>query len=176
MERIVIVGASLAGLRAAETLRVTGYDGGLTVIGAEPHLPYDRPPLSKRVLSGEWEPERAQLRKPDDLGGLDVDWRTGVAATALDLEGRQVELADGTSEGFDGLVLATGSSVRHLPDQARHGNAHVVRTLDDSIALRDELAPGGRRVVVIGAGFIGLEVAATARGLSRANPASAASS
>ena len=83
MDRIVIVGASLAGLRAAETLRGAGFEGGVTVIGDEPHLPYDRPPLSKRVLSGDWEPDRAVLRKADDMGSLDVTWRTGVAATAL---------------------------------------------------------------------------------------------
>ena len=115
MDRIVIVGASLAGLRAAETLRMTGYEGDVTVIGDEPHLPYDRPPLSKRVLSGEWEPDRAVLRKPDDMGALDVTWRTGVAATGLDLDGRTVQLADGTAEAFDGLVVATGSTVRRLP-------------------------------------------------------------
>jgi NADPH-dependent 2,4-dienoyl-CoA reductase/sulfur reductase-like enzyme len=165
MDRIVIVGASLAGLRAAETLRMSGYEGTVTVIGDEPHLPYDRPPLSKRVLSGEWEPDRAVLRKPDDMGSLDVAWRTGVAATGLDLDAREVRLADGSSESFDGLVVATGSTVRRLPGQDDHSNAHVLRTLDDSIALRDEIADGDRRVVVIGAGFIGLEVAATTRDL-----------
>ncbi len=163
MDRIVIVGASLAGLRAAETLRGTGFEGDVTVIGAEPHLPYDRPPLSKRVLSGEWEPDRAVLRKPDDMGTLDVTWRTGTAAIGLDLDARQVTLDDGSAESFDGLVIATGATVRHLPGQDEHANAHVLRTLDDSIALRDQIADGGKRVVVIGAGFIGLEVAATAR-------------
>jgi NADPH-dependent 2,4-dienoyl-CoA reductase/sulfur reductase-like enzyme len=163
MERIVIVGASLAGLRAAETLRGSGYEGDVTVIGAEHHLPYDRPPLSKRVLSGEWESDRAVLRKPDDMGTLDVAWRTGVAAAGLDLDARELALADGSTEPFDGLLIATGAVARRLPGQDDHADAHVLRTLDDSLALRDRLADGGKRVAVIGAGFIGLEVAATAR-------------
>lgn len=165
MDRIVIVGASLAGLRAAETLRMAGFGGAVTVIGDEPHLPYDRPPLSKRVLSGEWDADRAVLRKPDDMGSLDVAWRTGVAATGLDLDDRTVQLADGSREAFDGLVVATGSSVRRLPGQDDHSSAHVLRTLDDSLALREQVAGGDKRVVVIGAGFIGLEVAATVRDL-----------
>jgi len=117
------------------------------------------------VLSGEWEPDRALLRKPDDMGDLDVTWRTGTAATGLDFETRSVTLDDGTAEPFDGLVVATGATPRHLPGEDQHANVHVLRTLDDSLALRDELAAGDRRVVVVGAGFIGLEVAATARQL-----------
>lgn len=165
MRDVVIVGASLAGLRAAEALRTGGFEGTVTVIGAEPHLPYDRPPLSKRLLSGEWEPDRAILRKQDDMGSLDVQWRLGTAASGLDLGGRTVRLADGDSVGFDGLVVATGAAVRRLPDQDEHGHVTVLRTLDDALDLRDRIAGGGRRVVVVGAGFIGLEVAATARGL-----------
>jgi NADPH-dependent 2,4-dienoyl-CoA reductase/sulfur reductase-like enzyme len=135
------------------------------VIGEEPHHPYDRPPLSKRLLSGEWEPERIALRRPDDMASLDVDWRLGVAARALDLQHRKVLLADGSSVAFDGAVLATGSRPRRLPGTEHDPDVLALRSLDDSLALRARLTGGGRRVVVIGAGFIGLEVAATARAL-----------
>lgn len=165
MRDVVIVGGSLAGLRAAESLRAGGYRDTITIVGDEPHLPYDRPPLSKRVLSGEWEPERILLRKVDDMDAIDVRWRRGARASALDLPGRAVSLDDGATVGFDGLIVATGATPRRLPDQEQHDHVVVLRTLDDAIDLRDRLATGGRRVVVIGAGFIGLEVAATARQL-----------
>ncbi|NND75173.1 MAG: FAD-dependent oxidoreductase [Ilumatobacter sp.] len=164
MERVVIVGASLAGLRAAETLRTKGFAGAVTVIGAEPHRPYDRPPLTKKLLAGEWEPDRIHLRRPDTFDELDVEWRFGTTATHLDLDRRQVGV-DGGSLDFDGLVIATGATPRRLPDQDRFDDVHVLRTLDDALAVRSVIAQGGRRVVVIGAGFIGLEVAATARQL-----------
>jgi NADPH-dependent 2,4-dienoyl-CoA reductase/sulfur reductase-like enzyme len=164
LEHVVVVGASLAGLRAVETLRTDGFDGAITVIGAEAHLPYDRPPLSKKLLAGEWEPERITLRKPDDLGSLAVTWRLGVPAAGLDVVERLVHLADGGVEHYDGLVIATGASPRRLPGQPLPPTRglHELRTLDDSLALRAELRPDAQ-VVVIGAGFIGLEVAATAR-------------
>lgn len=165
LERIVVIGASLAGLRAAETLRSEGFDGEVVVVGAETHRPYDRPPLSKKLLAGEWEPERIQLRQPDSFDELDVEWRLGVAASRLDLVERRVDLSDGTALDFDGCIIATGAGCRRLPDQGRHAHVHEVRTLDDSMRLRAEIADGGRHVVVIGAGFIGLEVAATARQL-----------
>lgn len=165
MRDVVIVGASLAGLRAAEALRTGGYEDTITIIGAESHLPYDRPPLSKRLLSGEWEPERIFLRKPDDMAAIDVRWRLGEPAIGLDLGERAVLMDGGERVGFDGLVIATGSQVRGLPGQEGRDHVAVLRTLDDSLDLRDRIHPGGRRVVVIGAGFIGLEVAATARGL-----------
>lgn len=165
IRNVVVVGASLAGLRAVETLRTGGFDGNVTLIGDEPHLPYDRPPLSKRLLAGEWEPDRIVLRKPDDMGTLDVAWRRGVAATGLDLDRNVVTLADGDEVTFDGLIVATGANARRLPGQETHAHATVLRGLDDALDLRERLAPGGRRVVVIGAGFIGLEVAATARQL-----------
>jgi NADPH-dependent 2,4-dienoyl-CoA reductase/sulfur reductase-like enzyme len=165
MEDVVVVGASLAGLRAAETLRTSGFDGRVTMIGDEPHYPYDRPPLSKRLLSGEWEADRIALRKPEQMGSLDVTWRTDTAAVGLDLEGRTVSLSDGSVCAYDGLVIATGASPRRISGQDRHAAAHLLRTLDDALRLRAELVGGGRRVVVIGAGFIGLEVAATARQL-----------
>ena len=157
---IAIIGASLAGLRTAEGLRRGGFDGRLTLVGAEPHLPYSRPPLSKQVLTGAWEPDRAQLRPPDALAALDLDLRLGTAAHSLDIDRQVVTLADGEL-GYDQLVLATGASPRLLPDQPLAG-VHVLRTLDDSLALRDAMAEG-TRLVIVGAGFIGAEVAAAAR-------------
>lgn len=163
---VVVVGASLAGLRACETLRNEGYEGAITLVGAEPHMPYTRPPLSKKLLAGEWGEERVHLRKAADLDGLALRLRLGVAATALDTAARTVTLADGDELPFDGLVIATGASARSLPGQPDLDGVFVLRTLDDAFALRARLAAEPRpRVVVIGAGFIGLEVAATARTL-----------
>ena len=162
MRAVAVVGTSLAGLRAIETLRRDGYDGRIVAIGAEPHLPYDRPPLSKEFLAGASRPEDIVLRKQgvDDLG---VDWILGTAATSLDLSGKELTLADDSRVAFDALVLATGSTPRRLPHQPDLAGVHVLRTLDDALALRAEL-DAGPRVVVIGAGFIGAEVAATCRG------------
>ena len=162
MENVVIVGASLAGIRAAETLRQQQYTGRITMVGDERHLPYDRPPLSKKVLAGDWEPDRVALRKPEAIGELNLEWRLGVSASALDTGSRQITLADGSTVDYDGLIIATGASVRRLPGQPDWAGIHALRSLDDSLALRAELVEGAR-VVVIGAGFIGLEVAATAR-------------
>ncbi|WAU84325.1 FAD-dependent oxidoreductase [Streptomyces sp. Qhu-G9] len=164
MRRIVVVGASAAGLAAAETLRREGYDGTLTLIGDEPHAPYDRPPLSKQILASEWHHDRLALRPPDDLAALDLELRLGTAATGLDPGGRAVLLADGTRVPYDGLVVATGVRPRRLPGD---GTAHVLRTLDDALALRDGLG-AGRRLVVVGAGFLGAEAAAVARRLGTA--------
>ena len=161
METIVIIGASLAGVRAAETLRTNGFAGALTIIGAETHMPYDRPPLSKNFLAGDWDAERIALRKADDLYTLNINWMLGQAATSLNTDSAVVTLADGSQVSYDGLIIATGGLVRRLPNQPDIAGVHVLRTLDDATALRDELAEGVR-VVVIGAGFIGLEVAATA--------------
>ena len=163
--RVVVVGASLAGLRAAETLRQHDIATSIVVVGDEVHRPYDRPPLSKKLLSGEWEPERIQLRQPDTFDELDVDWRLGNAATSLDLTARELTLADGSVLGFDGLVIATGAHPRRLAGQETFTHVHELRNLDDSLRLRAEIIDGGRRVVVIGAGFIGLEAAATAKQL-----------
>jgi NADPH-dependent 2,4-dienoyl-CoA reductase/sulfur reductase-like enzyme len=163
MEHVVVVGSSLAGLRACETLRQEGFTGRITLVGAESELPYDRPPLSKKVLAGEWEPERIRLRKPDDLASLDLDMRLGRPATELDTERKVVSLADGTEVSYDGLIIATGSVPRGLPGQPRLDGVVELRTLADSLDLRDRIADGSARVVVVGAGFVGLEVAATAR-------------
>lgn len=158
MKRIVVVGASAAGLAAAETLRREGYDGTLTLVGDEPHPPYDRPPLSKQVLSGQWDADRTVLRTPEDLAALGLDLRLGVAAAGLDLAGRLVRLADGSTVPYDRLVIATGVRPRRLPGDR---DAHVLRTLDDALALRERLKPGSR-LVVVGAGFLGAEAAAVA--------------
>jgi NADPH-dependent 2,4-dienoyl-CoA reductase/sulfur reductase-like enzyme len=165
LDRVVIVGASLAGLRAAETLRQHDAVGSVVVVGAEPHRPYDRPPLSKKLLSGEWEPDRIHLRQPDVFDDLDVEWRLGAAAAGLDLGDRTVRLTDGSSVEFDGVVVATGAVPRRLLGHDDFDHVHELRSLDDALALRAEITPGGRRVVVIGAGFIGLEAAATAKTL-----------
>ena len=159
---IVVVGSSLAGLRACETLRQEGYDGRLTLVGEEPETPYDRPPLSKKLLAGEWETERILLRKPTEFESLALDLRLGSRATALDLTSRAVVLADGTALPFDGVVIATGASPKRLPGQPDVPGVVTLRRLRDSLALRERLQPR-HRLVVIGAGFIGLEVAATAR-------------
>ncbi len=161
-DTVVVVGAALAGLRAAEELRVAGYGGRVVLVGAEPHRPYDRPPLSKELLAGAWGPDQTTLRtRPDDE--LDFDWRLGCRAAALDLEGRAVILGHGERIEFDGAVLATGSVPRTLPETPPIPGIHVLRTLDDALALRAEL-DHQPRVVVVGAGFIGAEVAATCRG------------
>jgi NADPH-dependent 2,4-dienoyl-CoA reductase/sulfur reductase-like enzyme len=158
--RIIVVGASAAGLAAAETLRREKYDGEITLVGAERHLPYDRPPLSKQILAGEWQPERLALRSDDRLASLRLDFRLGVPASGLDPAAREVRLADGTSLGYDSLVIATGVRPRRLPGEG----AHLLRTLDDALALRERIR-AGTRLVVVGAGFLGAEVAAVARGL-----------
>ena len=165
MRNVVVVGASLAGLRAVEALRAGGFEGAVHVIGAELHRPYDRPPLSKKVLAGEWEPDRIALRAPDAFDSLDATWRLGRRATALDIGAREVALEDGERVPYDGLVIATGATPRRLPGQPDDARVVVLRTLDDSLALRSMIAAGTARVVVIGAGFIGLEAAATAREL-----------
>jgi NADPH-dependent 2,4-dienoyl-CoA reductase/sulfur reductase-like enzyme len=165
VERIVVVGASLAGVRACGGLRANGFAGEITLVGAEPHQPYDRPPLSKKVLAGEWEPDRIGLFRGDEATTLRLDQRLGAAAVSLSTVQRSVSLADGTSVAYDGLVIATGAALRRLPIQPDHPAVMELRTLDDSLALRARLVSGDLRVVVIGAGFIGLEVAATARQL-----------
>jgi NADPH-dependent 2,4-dienoyl-CoA reductase/sulfur reductase-like enzyme len=165
---VAIVGMSLAGLRAAETLRRAGFDGRISAIGAEPHLPYDRPPLSKEFLAGRAEPEDVVLRQ-QGVDDLDLDWRLGRSAVSLDLGDRHVVIEGGEGEervDFDGLVIASGSEPRRLPVLACPADldaVFVLRTLDDAFAIRSRLA-AKPRVVVIGAGFIGAEVAATCRG------------
>ena len=161
-QSIVIVGASLAGVRCAEALRSQGYAGRLVLLGAEPRLPYDRPPLSKEVLRGARDEQSLSLVKPEALAALALDLRLGCAAASLDLAARTVRLESGEPLGFDGLVIATGASPRRLPGTPPLSGIHVLRTLDDCLRLRGELERGPR-VAVVGAGFIGAEVAATCR-------------
>jgi 3-phenylpropionate/trans-cinnamate dioxygenase ferredoxin reductase component len=161
-DSITIVGASLAGLRGAETLRNDGYDGPITVIGDETGEPYDRPPLSKQLLAGKWELDRTLLYRADRLAELDLDLQQGVRATGLDLRDRSLDLDDGRRLPFDSLLIATGSSPRQLPNTPKLDGLYTLRTLADSLALRHEFERNPR-VVVVGAGFIGAEVAATAR-------------
>jgi 3-phenylpropionate/trans-cinnamate dioxygenase ferredoxin reductase component len=162
-DSVAIVGASVAGMHAAHTLRREGFGGRISVVDADPHRPYDRPPLSKQVLSGEWPPDRIVL--PAAGEDLDLDWHLGRPARRLDLEGRVIVLGDGGDIGFDAAVIATGASARRLPDHPALEGVHLLRTLDDCLAIRRDLERGPRRVVVVGAGFIGAEVAATCRGL-----------
>jgi NADPH-dependent 2,4-dienoyl-CoA reductase/sulfur reductase-like enzyme len=162
--QIVIVGAGAAGLTAAEALRNRGYDGTLMLIGDEPHHPYDRPPLSKQILAGTWEPDRIALRSPDALAKLDADLLFGRSAVGLEMATRQVLLDGGDRIDFDGLVIATGVTPRSLPGADLAG-IHLLRSLDDALSLRAHLLERPA-VVVVGAGFLGAEVAAVARGMS----------
>jgi 3-phenylpropionate/trans-cinnamate dioxygenase ferredoxin reductase component len=159
ISRLVIVGASLAGLRAAQAARKAGFDGRLVVVGEEPHLPYTRPPLSKELLAGAHSIDQVHL--PCDT--LDVEWRLGVSAASLDRARRRVVLSDGDEVAYDRLILATGSRPRRWPGSgADLEGVHVLRTVDDSLALRAAF-DRRPRVAIVGAGFIGCEVAQTAR-------------
>ncbi len=158
---VLVVGASAAGLATAEALRRKGYDGRVTLLGAEPHLPYDRPPLSKQVLSGAWEPARAQLRTTDALSTLDAEFVLGDAAVGLDVASRTVHTAAGRELSAQAVVIATGLRPRTLPGHDFAG-VHVLRTLDDAAALRADLLTC-TRLVVVGDGVLGAEIAATAR-------------
>ena len=166
LDRIVIVGASLAGLRAAEELRSQGHGGAISIVGDEPHQPYDRPPLSKQVLTGAKPPESTALTAvAGSLDDLDLEWRLGTTATGLDLADQVVLLGGGERLPYDGLVLATGAAPRRLPGTDHIEGVHTLRTLDDSIAIGAALQATPRRVAVVGAGFIGAEVAASCRSL-----------
>ena len=160
---VSIVGASLAGYWAAETLRRDGFEGRISLIGDEPHAPYDRPPLSKKFLAGDLEDDRLPLTTAEKLADLGLEMRLGCRATGLDVATRTLEV-DGVAEPYDGLLIATGARCRNLPGTAGLAGVHTLRTRDDAEAIRDALANGARRVVVVGAGFIGAEVASTAIG------------
>jgi 3-phenylpropionate/trans-cinnamate dioxygenase ferredoxin reductase subunit len=160
MRNIAIVGASLAGLNAAIALRSEGFRGRLVLIGEEAAAPYDRPPLSKEIIRGTWPIEQTNL--PYDAQELNADWRLGTRVVALDAAARRLELDTGDTEEFDGLVLATGAAPRRLGRQALRG-VHVIRSREDALRLRTELAERPARVVVIGGGFIGQEVASSCR-------------
>lgn len=162
MRTVAIVGGSLAGLSAARALREQHFDGRVVVVGAEEHPPYDRPPLSKAFLAGEVGPGELALAESADAD-LDLDWRLGATATWLDRARRTVVLDSGEEIAADGVVVATGARARALPG-ARLAGVHTLRTLDDATALREALLPGSR-LAVVGAGFLGAEVASTARAL-----------
>jgi NADPH-dependent 2,4-dienoyl-CoA reductase/sulfur reductase-like enzyme len=156
------VGANVAGLGAVRALRNAGYEHRLTLVGDEPHLPYNRPPLSKDVLAGTATPESTALLSAERAELLELDLVLGARATALDLHEQAVEV-DGRRLSFDGLIIATGTSPRHLEGIERPAGVHTLRTIEDAVALRDRLA-ASRKLVIVGAGFIGAEVASTARG------------
>jgi NADPH-dependent 2,4-dienoyl-CoA reductase/sulfur reductase-like enzyme len=162
MEHIVVVGASLAGVRATETLRREGYAGRLTVLGEEPYAPYDRPPLSKELLTGEMAPEELALTVAPEA---EAEWRLGERAVALDTAARTIRTAVGDELAYDGLLIATGSAPRRVPGLEPDGARIVeVRTIEDGLRLRELLA-GASSVLVVGAGFVGVEVASSARTL-----------
>ncbi|QNP74652.1 FAD-dependent oxidoreductase [Streptomyces roseirectus] len=164
MRTVAVVGASLAGLSAVRALRTQGYDGRLIVVGDEVHRPYDRPPLSKEFLAGTLTAADLALETDDE--DLAAEWLLGARATGLDLAAgdRAVLLGDGRRVAADGVVIATGAAARTLPGSEGLAGVHTLRTLDDAVALKAELAEGGR-LVVIGGGFIGAEVASTAQAL-----------
>jgi NADPH-dependent 2,4-dienoyl-CoA reductase/sulfur reductase-like enzyme len=164
---VVVVGASLAGLRAAEEIRHEGHAGPVVIVGEEIHTPYDRPPLSKQLLAGKWDVSRIHHHTPDRLDELGLDLRLGRRAVSLDTDSRMVTVDDGESFHYDGLVVATGASARALPGTEELEPVRTLRTLDDCLGVRADLeaAGEGASVVVIGAGFIGSEVAATCHGL-----------
>ncbi|WP_188195956.1 NAD(P)/FAD-dependent oxidoreductase [Nonomuraea sp. SYSU D8015] len=157
LNAIAVVGASLAGLRAVQALRREGFDGTITLIGAERHLPYNRPPLSKSMLKGD---DEVTLPGAEELGD---EWLKARHAVRLNASERRLTLDDGSEVRYDGLVIATGARPRRLPEHPE--GVHTLRTIEDSLALRAELAAGPGSVVVIGGGFIGGEVASTARSL-----------
>jgi NADPH-dependent 2,4-dienoyl-CoA reductase/sulfur reductase-like enzyme len=162
---VVVVGSSIAGVRTAQALRSEGFDGRIVLVGEEPDLPYDKPPLSKQFLAGNWDADRVALLTDEAAQAAGIELRLGVAAQRLDIAGREVILANGDAVPFDVVVLATGAAARPSPWQAESG-VHVVRSLTDSRALRVDLEQDAP-VVVVGGGFIGAEVAATAHGLGR---------
>lgn len=162
--RIVIVGASLAGLRAAEALRDKGFNGSLTIIGDEPHEPYDRPPLSKQVLKGCVPADHTKLPR---LRRVDADWRLGVAAVALDRFNHVVKLANGEDIEYDRLLIATGTRARPWPnpEEAALEGVHTVRTPEDAAKLAAAFKAHPQRVLIVGSGFIGSEIASVCRDL-----------
>lgn len=159
MEQVVVVGAGLGGLRTVESLRAEGFSGRITLVGDEPHAPYDRPPLSKQLLAGTWSEERLFLHR-GELTDLGVSVLLGRSAIGVDRIA--VHLDDGSRLPYDALVVATGVRPRRLPGQPDHPDLHVLRTLEDCRGLRDSISRA-RSLIVIGAGFIGAEVGATAR-------------
>ncbi len=160
---VVIIGSSVGGVSTAQALRREGFEGRIVIAGAETVLPYDKPPLTKQFLAGDWNTEQVTLLSPEAAEHSGIELHLGAAATRLDVAGRRVLLADSTELSYDSLVVATGASARPSPWHPESG-VHVIRTLQDSRALREQLQ-SGRPLVVVGGGFIGAEVAGTARAL-----------
>ncbi|HWO61474.1 MAG TPA: FAD-dependent oxidoreductase, partial [Umezawaea sp.] len=164
-ERVVIVGGGLAGLRAGERLRELGFGGELMILSAEKHKPYHRPALSKEVITGELNPRELGFKISDEM---EATWRLGVPAESLDTGRRVVGLPGGEEVRYDGLIIATGVESRHMPGAPRQDQrVHVLRTVDDAIAIRNSIASTQGLVVVIGGGLIGCEIAASVRGMGR---------
>lgn len=159
---VVIVGASAAGLSVADKLRREGFDGPVAMVGDEDESPYDRPPLSKEFLAGAWPQEKLALKSAAALSGLKLDLRLGVRAESVDTDARYVQLSDGSGLTYADLVIATGVRPRTLPGAAGPAGVHSLRTIADARALKDALRPGAR-LVIVGAGFLGAEIAAVAR-------------
>lgn len=164
MRHVVVVGASLAGVHAIEGLRARGYEHEVTLVGAERHLPYTRPPLSKGSLAGTSDYESLGLRPREWYDDQGVRLLLGSPAASLDARAKQLVTRDGTNIGFDGLVVATGSTARTVTPPGAAAQVRTLRTIDDSLRLREDLLPG-QHLAVIGAGFVGLEIASTARQL-----------
>ncbi|MFT7645622.1 MAG: NADPH-dependent 2,4-dienoyl-CoA reductase/sulfur reductase-like enzyme [Candidatus Poriferisodalaceae bacterium] len=166
MDRIIVVGASLAGSRAAQHLRRLGHTGEVLLVGAEPHLPYDRPPLSKKMLTEDLPASDVEFHDAASYAELEIELRLSASVSALDTTKRSITVGD-EDISFDGLIISTGASPRWIPGTEELPGVHVLRTIDDALRLRSELVPGAK-VVVIGAGFIGSEAAAaaSARGCS----------
>ncbi|AZG45959.1 NAD(P)/FAD-dependent oxidoreductase [Gordonia insulae] len=159
---VLVVGASASGLSTVDALRRKGFTGSITVIGDEPHMPYDRPPLSKQILEGVWTPDRAQLRSDDMIAKLDAEFVLGEEAVALDVAERRVTSRSGREFVADAVVIATGVRPRELSGQAGVDGVFVMRSLEDSMNLRRRLLDQPK-VVVVGEGVLGAEVSATAR-------------
>jgi 3-phenylpropionate/trans-cinnamate dioxygenase ferredoxin reductase component len=163
IDSVVVVGAGQAGGWAAKTLRNEGFNGRIVLVGDEAHPPHERPPLSKAVLAGTAEPDSTHLFKRDAYEGLGLDVRAGVAVAAIERSSHTVVLTDSETIAYDRLILCTGSAPRKLGvPGAPSPRLYYLRTIDDAVVLRPRLAPGAH-LIAIGAGWIGLEVAATAR-------------
>jgi NADPH-dependent 2,4-dienoyl-CoA reductase/sulfur reductase-like enzyme len=164
MQTVAIVGASLAGLRAAETLRSNGFNDHIMLIGNEASLPYNRPPLSKQFLTGDWEADRLPFLKSDQFEGLNIIFRSSTDAVAIDIDLQTIALSDNSRVEFDGLVIATGARATQLTNLTGRPNVFTLRSLEDSQRLGQALTTA-KSLVVIGGGFIGSEVAASAHGM-----------
>ncbi len=161
---LLVVGGGVAGLRVAQSARTEGYDGPITLLGSEPHAPYDRPPLSKQVLTGELAVEATDYHPVDYFADLGIELALGVTAAGVDLHRQRLLLAGRDDLAYDALVVATGSRPRRLPFATPDDGIHVLRTRDDAVGLRAELLRS-TRLAIVGAGFVGAEVASTAASL-----------